>query len=158
MIIGIDPGLTGAIALLDGDICLGVWDMPTTERTHGKGREVSPALLADILQDCVDAADDGVTCWIEQVSARPGQGVTSMFTFGVTVGVVRGVVGTLGIKAYHVLPGTWKRSQGLTGRDKDASRTLAIERYPEVRHELCRKKDVGRADAILIGAYGVEHG
>ena len=158
MIIGIDCGLTGAIALLDGDICRGVWDMPTTERTVGKGKEISAALLADIVQECVDASDDGLTAWIEAVSARPGQGVTSMFAFGCAVGVVRGVVGTLGVKAYQVSPNVWKRSAGLTGREKDASRTMAIEQYPEIAQELRRKKDVGRADAVLIGAYGVRHG
>jgi crossover junction endodeoxyribonuclease RuvC len=81
-----------------------------------------------------------------------------MFAFGASFGLVRGVVASLGLPSTLVTPQRWKRSQGLTGRDKDAARTVAIARFPEIRHMLQRKKDCGRADAILIAAYGVENG
>ena len=159
MILGIDPGITGALALLDGDECRGVWDMPVSEKTHGKGKEVNAHLLADIVDEAIrEAGEDGLQAIIEQVSAMPGQGVSSMFSFGASYGTVRGVLGALGVPYTQVTPQRWKRSQGLTGRDKDASRTLAIQRYPEIRHLLTRKKDNGRADAVLIGAFGVAHG
>ena len=154
MIIGIDPGLSGAVALLDGDECVDLWDMPISEKTHGKGKEVNAFLLADIIHDAVQKADGDLTAIIEQVSAMPGQGVSSMFAFGAAYGTVRGVLGAMGIPTTQVTPQRWKRAEGLTGRDKDASRTKAISEFPEVRHMLHRKKDVGRADAILIARYG----
>ena len=90
---------------------------------------------------------------VEQVGPMPGQGVSSMFSFGYSAGVVSGVLGSLGVNKVMVRPQAWKKAYGLTGRDKDAARTLAIERYPEAAPLLVRKKDVGRADALLIAGY-----
>lgn len=161
MVIGIDPGLTGAVALIDGDQYVAVWDMPVVEKTHGKGKIVNAYLLADILLeaklDYIDPTGELAVAVVEQVSAMPGQGVTSMFGFGHSAGVIDGVLGALGIRHAKVLPRTWKRSAGLVGREKDASRTKAIELYPEARHMLQRKKDCGRADAILIAQWGEVH-
>ena len=82
-----------------------------------------------------------------------GQGVSSTFRFGQADGVVRGVLGALGIGSIEVHPQVWKRYLRLTGMDKDAARTYVIERYPELAEQLKRKKDVGRADALLIGLW-----
>ncbi|MGB5178488.1 MAG: hypothetical protein WBP44_07140 [Gammaproteobacteria bacterium] len=154
MCLGIDPGLTGAIALIDGERMIRIWDMPVTEKTTGKGKEVNSYLLSDLIVDAMSMADRGLlVAKVEQVAAMPGQGVSSMFSFGYSAGVVSGVLGSLGVNKQMVRPQAWKRSYGLTGRDKDASRTLAIERYPEAAPLLARKKDVGRADALLIAGY-----
>jgi len=152
MILGIDPGLTGAIALIDGEDCLQVWDMPAIEKTHGKGKEVNAYLLADLIVEAVSEAEGNIVAHVEQVSAMPGQGVSSMFSFGHSAGVVKGVLGALGVKVVMVRPQAWKKTHSLTGKGKDASRTLAISLYPEMRHRLERKKDVGRADAMLIAS------
>ena len=154
MYLGIDPGLTGALALVDGERMVRIWDMPVTEKTHGKGREVNAYLLSDLIVDAMSLSDRGLMmARVEQVAAMPGQGVSSMFSFGFSAGVISGVLGSLGVNKQMVRPAAWKRSYGLTGRDKDAARTLAIERYPEAAPLLARKKDVGRADALLIAGY-----
>jgi len=153
--LGIDPGITGAIALIVGDRCLGVWDMPAV--SEGKKRFVSPHLLADVLREAADlSGDDRPTVVLERVAARPGQGVSSMFSFGRSVGVIEGVVGALGWPIVRVTPATWKKRAKLQGKDKDASRSTAIDLFPEAAHWLTRKLDCGRADAMLIGYLGDE--
>lgn len=158
MILGIDPGQTGALALVDSEgEYLALWDMPVTERSSGKGKEVNAFLLADIVDEAATAASgqgEALDVVIERVGAMPGQGVTSMFNFGRSLGVVEGVIASMGLPYRWALPNRWKRAQGLTGRDKDAARTVAIQRFPEARQELTRKKDIGRADALLIAHYG----
>jgi len=153
MIIGIDPGLTGAVAAIEGEDFVSVYDMPVVEKTHGKGKIVNAYLLSDILLELRQAYGHP-TVVVEQVAAMPGQGVTSMFGFGHSAGVIDGVLGALGFRQVKVLPRAWKRSVGLIKREKDASRTKAIELFPEARNYLTRKKDSGRADAILIAQWG----
>lgn len=152
MILSIDPGATGAIALLDKSGVLAVWDMPVTAKTYGKGREVNAALLRLIFEEVLKH-DPAPTVVIERVGAMPGQGVTSMFSFGRSLGVLEGVVAGLCLSAVFVTPQKWKKHFSLIGKDKDAARTLAIQLFPSVSEKLKRKKDIGRADAILIGAY-----
>ena len=154
--IGIDPGLTGALALIVDDECIRVIDMPTMEKTHGRGKEVNPYVLADQIMGLI--ADSGgterdVTVCIERVSAMPGQGVTSMFSFGHSAGVIDGVCGGLSLSTAYVTPARWKRSLGIAGRPKSTSITVATRLYPEVSDMLRRRKDIGRADAILIAHY-----
>ena len=145
--IGIDPGLTGAIAIYsDGEIEL--HDMPVSAKTAGKGQQLNLAALHDLLRGI-----DGEV-WMEQVGPMPGQGVTSMFGFGRSVGQIEGVIAALGLPVQYVTPQKWKRPLGLIGRDKDAARTLAIQRFPAVASMLARKKDCGRADALLIAYHG----
>lgn len=152
VIIGVDPGQTGAIASYDGTIITGLIDMPTMTRLHGSGRQVDPYTLAtEILDLC---AGRNATAVIEAVSAMPGQGVSSMFRFGESVGVVLGVLGALQMPVRWVTPQRWKKAAGIAGRDKDAARSLAIQLHPEVAELLKRKKDVGRADAALIARFG----
>ena len=150
--IGIDPGQTGAIAAYDGTIITGLIDMPTMTRLHGSGRQVDPYTLAtEIIDLC---AGRNATAVIEAVSARPGQGVSSMFRFGESVGVVLGVLGALQMPIRWVTPGRWKKAAGIAGKDKDAARTLAIQLHPEIADQLTRKKDIGRADAVCIAVFG----
>lgn len=149
MIIGIDPGLSGAIFLLQGDDS-DVFDMPVTERlVNGKlKRQIDPASLARILPT------DAEFVIVEQVSAMPGQGVTSSFNFGFTAGAIQGVVAALGLPLRTVHPQVWKRKFGLLGQPKDASRAEASRRLPQHAHLWPLKKHDGRAEAALLALYG----
>jgi len=151
--ISVDPGQQGAIAALDmrGSV-IALHDMPTSARLHGKGQQVDASALTTIIMDI--KAGQHVVAYIEQVSAMPGQGVSSMFRFGESVGIVLGVLGALQVPIRWVSPAMWKKRAGLTGKEKDAARTLAIQRHPEIADMLTRKKDTGRADAILIAEFG----
>jgi len=149
--IGIDPGQGGAIAAIKDGMVTALHDMPTSARLHGKGQQVDAATLASIIMDAKDGQP--VIVHLEAVSAMPGQGVSSMFRFGESVGVVLGVCGALQIPIRWVTPQMWKKQEGLTGKDKDAARTLAIQRHPEVADMLTRKRDGGRADAIGLAEY-----
>ena len=150
--LGIDPGQTGAIAVYDGERIEAVLDLPTMARLHGKGNQVDPYTLATALIDL--CAGREATAVLEAVSAMPGQGVTSTFHFGESVGVVLGVLGALQIPVRMVTPAKWKKAAGLLGRGKDTARTLAIQLHPEVADQLTRKKDTGRADAVCIARFG----
>jgi crossover junction endodeoxyribonuclease RuvC len=146
--IGIDPGLSGAVALLDENLNLvSVADIPVMPLRKGKN-QVNAAELTTRLRHVPEAS----TAYLEAVSAMPGQGVSSMFSFGTSYGIVQGVLAALGIPVVLVTPQAWKKRAGLSGKDKDMARTLAIRLYPTA--ELSRKKDIGRADAILIGRFG----
>ena len=154
MIIGIDPGITGAIVALydDGEIAA-VFDMPVVKKPNGR-REVDAANLAQKIEAMAALAPELVTAVVEQVGAMPRQGVASVFSFGDSFGVIRGVLGALGIPVRRVTPNKWKKAAGLVGQDKDRARTLAIEKWPKQAARFERKKDVGRADAALIAFFG----
>ncbi len=152
VIIGVDCGQTGAIAAYDGTIITGLIDMPTMSRLHGSGRQVDPYTLATAVIDL--CAGRNATAVIEAVSAMPGQGVSSMFRFGESVGVVLGVLGALQVPIRWVTPSKWKKAAGIDGRDKDAARSLAIQLHPEIADQLTRKKDHNRGEAILIARFG----
>ena len=150
-LVGIDPGLTGAVAILEDDGSVGVIDMPCVPKSSGKGGEVCAELLAKALRESV-SRDDRI--FVEAVHAMPGNGATSMFGFGRSLGVVLGVLAALGLPYELVRPMKWKRAAGIVGKPKDASRGAALRLYPAAADLLKRKKDSGRADAILIGHYG----
>lgn len=150
--IGIDPGQTGAIAAIENGQVVSLRDMPTMARLHGSGQEIDASELASILMEMRDAKPCRVV--LEAVSAMPKQGVTSTFHFGESLGAVKGVCGALGLQVRMARPQLWKKRAGIAGKDKDAARTLAIQSHPEISEMLSRKKDVGRADAILIAEYG----
>ena len=152
IILGFDPGQTGAVAAFDGERIEAVIDMPTMTRLHGKGQQVDPYTLATALIDL--CAGREATAVLEAVSAMPGQGVSSTFHFGESVGVVLGVLGALQMPIRMVTPAKWKKAAGLLGRDKDAARTMAIQHHPEIADQLTRKKDIGRADAVCIARFG----
>lgn len=151
--IGIDPGQTGALAVLaDGEFDRFI-DMPTVARRAG-GLQINAAGLAASLRGLMHAHRGAYTLAIlEQVGAMPKQGVASTFRFGQSDGVVRGVLGALGIGFVEVPAATWKRHLHLLGADKDAARAMAIQRFPAAAAHLARKKDVGRADAALIALW-----
>ena len=153
IIFGIDPGQTGAIAVLHNGEIKRVIDMPTTARLHGKGQQVDAYTLTSELQAAASGHNQRRAI-IEAVSAMPGQGVSSTFRFGEALGVVLGVLGALQMPVSWASPVRWKKAAGLYGKDKDAARTLALQLHPEVADMLTRKKDIGRADAICIAHFG----
>jgi len=153
--IGIDPGITGALAFFapSGSL-LHVVDMPTTTLT-GKRQAVSASELGKIVSGWCDRGvmTHGVTAFLEQVSAMPKQGVSSMFSFGTSYGIVQGVLGALQMPVQFVTPQAWKKRAGIPPKsEKDFARTVAQRLYPSASLE--RKKDIGRADAILIARFG----
>ena len=149
MIIGIDPGNTGAVAAVDryGKF-FEVLDIPLKE--EGNKKIISPIQLFEDI-DFFKGVD---SVYLEKVHAMPNQGVTSMFNFGQGYGIIKGVLGCLGYDYTLVTPQAWKKHHGLLKTDKDAARLKAIELFPEAEQYLQRKKDIGRADALLIAAYG----
>jgi crossover junction endodeoxyribonuclease RuvC len=159
LILGVDPGQTGAVFALADGLPAGFVDMPLTPRKAG-GFEISGALLARHLRALL-AQHPGAYCMavLERVHAMPQQGVSGSFRFGQADGIVRGVLGALGVGFLEVQPEKWKRHFGLTKReseeqaDKDRARGYALQRFPYLADELARKKDVGRADALLIALW-----
>lgn len=156
MKIGIDPGVAGALALLsDDNILIEVVDMPVMQLGKTK-RQVNAAELGKVLKRWSwDSPSRSIvaTAYLEQVSAFPGQGVTAMFNFGVSYGVVQGVLGALQIPTVLITPQAWKKRARLIGKDKDYARTLAQRLYPAA--DLALKKHIGKAEAILIARFGL---
>ena len=154
-ILGIDPGINGAWALMEHRAVLpwhvrSVNDFPTVLRGK-KGRKVSAKLLYD---EWVTLNWDIVI--FEQVHAMPEQGVTSSLEFGRAAGIIEGVAAVFGKPVHFVSPQKWKRVAGLIKAPKDLARTKAIETFPEAAHKLSRKKDHNRAEAILSAWYGTQ--
>ena len=151
-IIGIDPGLSGAIAILENNKVLDIYDMPVMSEGKKNKRQLNSAQLVKILKDNI-LENEEVSVIVEQVNAMPGQGVTSMFNFGQTFGAIKGVCAALGLSIFFVRPSKWKKHFELINSSKDSSRTKAIEIYPLLSNELAKKKDVNKSDAILIARY-----
>ena len=149
--IGIDPGLSGAIVIMESNSPI-EWNRMPTMKTGSANRVNAPALAAMIKPYLY--LDKPLHAYVELVSSMPGQGVASMFSFGHSAGVIQGVLGAFEIPVVMVTPGQWKKRAGLTGQDKDASRTLAIQMWPFWRE--LDKKGAGQAyaDAALIALYG----
>lgn len=150
IVLGIDPGANGALAFLQDGRLLGLVDMPTMTVKRGtrEVREVNAPGLATVVNAYgADAA------YIEQVGAMPGQGVSSMFAFGRAVGVLEGALAAAGIPVTKVPPQTWQRAMRVRG-GKDGARERAMQLFPKHADMFERKKDDGRADAILIASYG----
>jgi crossover junction endodeoxyribonuclease RuvC len=155
VIVGIDPGVTGGIFANDLEGGTWIWDIPVMVKSSGKGNQINPYGLFEILNviKSIQHREEHVV-YLENVNAMPGQGVTSVFSFGRSVGIIEGVVASLGYRLHMISPMKWKKAAGLTGKEKDAARTMAIQLYPSLANKLTRKKDIGRADAILIGHFG----
>ena len=154
-IIGIDPGLSGAIAVLENNKVLNIFDIPVMSEGKKNKRQLNSALLVNLLKENINKEEE-VAVVVEQVNAMPGQGVTSMFNFGQTFGAIKGICASLGLPIFFVRPSKWKKHFDLINSQKDSSRTKAIEMYPSLSSELSRKKDVNKADAILIARYFFE--
>ena len=151
-IIGIDPGLSGAIAVMEGNKIMDMFDMPVMPEGKKNKRQLNSAQLVKLLKDNIKNNEE-VAIIVEQVNAMPGQGVTSMFNFGQTFGAIKGICAALGLPIFFVRPAKWKKHFELINSSKDASRTKAIEMYPSISHQLSKKKDVNKSDAILIARF-----
>lgn len=157
IVIGIDPGIGGAVAFYEtGGGLLEARDMPTTEVKRGKRttREVDAAALSDILIWVATENGCVIHVVIERQGAMPKQGVASTFSLGNSFGVCRGVAAALWLPVSYVTPREWKKWAGLIGQPKDASRGRASELLPGYAHLWPLKKHHGRADAALIALWG----
>ena len=151
-IIGIDPGLSGAIAILENNKVLKVFEMPTMAEGKKNKKQLNSAQLVTLLQNNI-IKNEEVSVVVEQVNAMPGQGVTSMFNFGQTFGAIKGICAALKLPIFFVRPSKWKKHFELINASKDASRTKVIEMYPSLSGDLSRKKDVNKSHAILIARF-----
>ena len=149
--IGIDPGKTGAVAIFDGGWT--VVDCPTVTAKIGKSiKQIpDPGLMSEILRPYAGRARVA----LEKVHAMPGQGVSSMFSFGTNYGIWQGIVAAFEMPITLVTPQSWKKAMlaGM-GKGKDEARIRALQLFPALKSSLGRKRDIGRADALLIGEYG----
>ena len=152
IIIGIDPGISGAISILENKKILEVYDTPTMIDGKKNKKQINSAQVTNIIKERLKDGKEVIVV-VEHVNAMPGQGVTSMFNFGQSFGVIKGICAALGLPIYFVRPTKWKKHFNLIKTIKDASRTKVIEAYPELSSKLYRKKDSNRADAILIALY-----
>ena len=152
IIIGIDPGINGAISIIENKKIIEVYDTPTMIDGKKNKRQINGAQVTNIFKERLNGEKEVVVV-VEHVNAMPGQGVTSMFNFGQSFGVIKGICAALNLPIYFVRPSKWKKHFNLIKTNKDASRTKVIEVYPEISSKLHRKKDSNRADAILIALY-----
>ena len=157
LIIGIDPGISGAICFfVDGKV-IEVINMPTmTEGKKNKKQVNGAQVYNEISKQVKKSESKGIRVIIEQVSAMPGQGVTSMFNFGQSFGILKGICSAMQLPMYFVRPAKWKKYFNLINSEKDASRTRAIEIFPYFSSQLSKKKDANKADAILIANFYYE--
>ncbi len=151
-VIGIDPGLSGAIAVLKDKKIQEIFDVPVMPEGKKNKRQLNSAQLVKLLKDIISDNEETVVV-VEHVTAMPGQGVTSMFNFGQTFGAIKGICAALGLPIFFVRPAKWKKHFDLINSSKDASRTKAIEMYPSISDQLSKKKDVNKSDAILIARF-----
>ena len=152
IIFGIDPGVSGAISILENKKVIEAIDMPTMIDGKKNKRQINSAQVSSIIKERLNTGK-AVVVVVEHVNAMPGQGVTSMFNFGQSFGVIKGICAALNLPIYFIRPTKWKKHFNLIKTNKDTSRTKVIEVYPEISSKLQRKKDSNRADAILIALY-----
>ena len=150
--IGIDPGINGAISIVENKKIIEVHDTPTMIDGKKNKRQINGAQVTNIIKEILNDGKEVVVV-VEHVNAMPGQGVTSMFNFGQSFGVIKGICSALSIPIYFVRPTKWKKYFNLIKTNKDASRTKVIEIYPQISSQISRKKDSNKADAILIARY-----
>ena len=153
-IIGIDPGISGAICFFENGKILDVIEMPTMNEGKKNKRQVNGAQIYNEISKRMNKTHiEDVRVVVEQVSAMPGQGVTSMFNFGQSFGIIKGICSAMQLSLYFVRPTKWKKYFNLINSEKDASRTRAIEVFPYFSSQLSKKKDSNKADAILIASF-----
>ena len=157
LIIGIDPGISGSICFFDDGKILDVLEMPTMTDGKKNKKQVNGAQIYNEISTKIRGVEkQNLRVIIEQVSAMPGQGVTSMFNFGQSFGILKGICSAMQLPMYFVRPAKWKKYFGLIKSEKDASRTKAIEMFPYFSSHLSKKKDSNKADAILIASFYYE--
>ena len=154
LIIGIDPGMSGSICFLDNGKIRDVIEMPImTDGKKNKKQVNGSQVYNEISKRLKQFEKNQIRVVIEHVSAMPGQGVTSMFNFGQSFGILKGICTAMQLPMYFVRPAKWKKYFNLLNSEKDASRTRAIEIFPYFSSQLSRKKDSNKADAILIASF-----
>jgi len=157
LIIGIDPGISGSICFFEDGKILDVLEMPTMTDGKKNKKQVNGAQIYNEISTKIRSIEkQNLRVIIEQVSAMPGQGVTSMFNFGQSFGILKGICSAMQLPMYFVRPAKWKKYFGLIKSEKDASRTKAIEMFPYFSSKLSKKKDSNKADAILIASFYYE--
>ena len=153
-IIGIDPGISGAICFFENGVVLDVIDMPSMAEGKKNKKQVNGAQIYNEINSRIkNIPKNKIIVVIEQVSAMPGQGVTSMFNFGQSFGVLKGICASMQLSVHFVRPAKWKKYFNLIKTEKEASRTKVIEIFPQISVKLAKKKDVNKADAILIASF-----
>jgi len=157
IIIGIDPGISGAICFFQEGKIMDVIEMPTMTEGKKNKRQVNGSQIYNEISKRISEKEKKDTrVIIEQVSAMPGQGVTSMFNFGQSFGILKGICAGMQLSMYFVRPAKWKKYYNLINSEKDASRTKVIEVFPYFSSKLSKKKDSNKADAILIASFYYE--
>ena len=157
LIIGIDPGIAGSICFFQDWKIIDVVEMPTMIEGKKNKKQVNGSQIFNEISERIKKIDKkDIKVIIEQVSAMPGQGVTSMFNFGQSYGILKGICSAMQLPMYFVRPAKWKKYFNLINSEKDASRTNAIEIFPHFSAQLSRKKDSNKADAILIASFYYE--
>tara|TARA_Y100000590_G_C15578614_1_gene961438 strand:- start:533 stop:1030 length:498 start_codon:yes stop_codon:yes gene_type:complete len=156
-IIGIDPGISGSLCFFSDGKIIDVIEMPNMAEGKKNKRQVNGAqIYNEIYIRTKNIEKKDIKVVIEQVSAMPKQGVTSMFNFGQSFGVLKGICSAMQLPMYFVRPAKWKKYFNLINSEKDASRTKAIEIFPYISSKLTKKKDANKADAILIASFFFE--
>ena len=154
LIIGIDPGVSGSICFLKDGKILDVIEMPVMNEGKKNKKQVNGAQIYNEITKKINSnPETKIRVVIEHVTAMPGQGVTSMFNFGQSFGVLKGICSAMRLPMFFVRPAKWKRYYNLINSEKDASRTRAIEIFPDFSSQLSKKKDSNKADAILIASF-----
>jgi crossover junction endodeoxyribonuclease RuvC len=157
LIIGIDPGITGSICFFEDGKIIDVVEMPNMPEGKKNKKQVNGAqVFNEISLKIKNKKKEDIKVVIEQVSAMPGQGVTSMFNFGQSFGILKGICSAMQLPMYFVRPAKWKKYFNLINSEKDASRTKAIEIFPYFSSQLSKKKDSNKADAILLASFYYE--
>ena len=157
LVISIDPGISGSICFFKDGKIIDIIEMPNMAEGKKNKRQVNGAqIFNEILSRIKNYEKKSIKVVIEHVSAMPGQGVTSMFNFGQSFGVLKGICSAMQLSMHFVRPAKWKKHFNLINSEKDASRTKAIEIFPYISSQLSRKKDANKADAILLASYFFE--
>ena len=156
LIIGIDPGISGSICFFKDGKIIEVIEMPVMTEGKKNKKQINGSQIYNEFLNKINGIDDEIRVVIEQVSAMPGQGVTSMFNFGQSFGILKGICSAMQLPMFFVRPAKWKKYFNLINSQKDASRTRAIEIFPYFSTQLSKKKDSNKADAILIASFYYE--
>jgi crossover junction endodeoxyribonuclease RuvC len=157
LIIGIDPGISGSICFFQDGVIKDVVEMPTMIEGKKNKKQVNGSQIFNEISEKIKNMDKkNIKVVIEHVTAMPGQGVTSMFNFGQSFGILKGICSAMQLSVYFVRPTKWKKYFNLINSEKDASRTRAIEIFPYYSSHLSKKKDSNKADAILIASFFFE--
>ena len=154
LIIGIDPGISGAICFFENGEIKDVIDMPNMAEGKKNKKQINgPQLFNELDRRIQNIQKKNISVVVERVSAMPGQGVTSMFNFGQSFGVIKGICSAMQLPIYFISPSKWKKYFNLIKTSKDASRAKAIEIFPYISTKLQKKKDSNKAEAILIASF-----